>query len=64
MKVSLEHLYHAKCDDCDKWWSVADRQPVIGAIAYCPHCGYQNTVERIQSHELEVFKVTPGLGQK
>lgn len=51
MKVSLEHIYHYRCDRCDKWWSIADVQPTIGAISHCPHCGHKNVVEKIQSHQ-------------
>lgn len=49
MKVSLEFLYHFRCDRCNQWWSIADIEPKIGNSIHCPHCGYLNTVELIQT---------------
>ncbi len=49
MKVSLEYLYHFRCDCCGRWWSQADIEPQIGEILYCPACGQANQVEQIQT---------------
>ncbi|MEE3717451.1 hypothetical protein V2H45_11875 [Tumidithrix elongata RA019] len=49
MKVSLEFLYHFRCDRCTQWWSRADIEPQLGEIVYCPYCGHENTVEGIQT---------------
>ncbi|AFY69524.1 hypothetical protein Pse7367_1229 [Thalassoporum mexicanum PCC 7367] len=49
MKVSLEFLYHFRCDRCDNWWSRADIEPKPGDRVYCPQCGSVNTVEEIQT---------------
>lgn len=48
MQVSLELLFHYKCDRCQKWWSVADIHPVIDASVSCPHCGERSEVEGLQ----------------
>lgn len=50
MIVSLEYLYHYRCDDCQKWWTIADLQPKIKQTIHCPHCGYKNKVNGIESH--------------
>ena len=47
MKVSLEILAHCNCDRCGKWWSIADRPPVLGQTLYCPDCGHSNTAIEI-----------------
>jgi DNA-directed RNA polymerase subunit RPC12/RpoP len=49
MKVSLEFLYHFRCDRCEQWWSRADIEPEIGETVHCPYCGYVNQVEGIQT---------------
>ncbi|AFY74012.1 hypothetical protein Syn7502_01983 [Synechococcus sp. PCC 7502] len=49
MKVSLEFLYHFRCDRCDQWWSIADIKPQVGSEMSCPHCGHLNLVESIQT---------------
>jgi len=49
MQVSLEYLYHFRCDRCDKWWSRADIEPQINEITFCPYCGHHNLVEGIQT---------------
>jgi chromosome segregation ATPase len=48
MKVSLELLFHYRCDNCDRWWSIADIPPKPATI--CPHCGTTNKVEDTQYH--------------
>ncbi len=49
MKVSLEYLYHFRCDRCSQWWTIADIEPQIGKDMTCPHCNYLNIVESIQT---------------
>ncbi len=53
MKVSLEHLYHYRCDTCQRWWTIADIKPEISSVVYCPHCGLQNIVEAIETHAVD-----------
>lgn len=36
-KISVEVLYHFKCSDCKKWWSVGNWEPE--ETVCCPHCG-------------------------
>jgi DNA-directed RNA polymerase subunit RPC12/RpoP len=47
MQVSLEFLYHFRCDRCSQWWTIADIEPKIGADMSCPHCQHLNIVENI-----------------
>ncbi len=49
MRVALEFLYHFCCDRCQRWWSQADVDPQLGDQLYCPYCGVQNFVERIDT---------------
>lgn len=39
MQVSLEFLFHYRCDHCNKWFSVADILPKFGTQMCCIHCG-------------------------
>jgi len=55
MKVSLEYLYHFRCDRCQQWWSRADIEPQIGEHIYCPYCGHTNTVEQVQTFRQHQF---------
>jgi len=49
MQVSLELLFHYRCDRCQKWWSVADIYPTeIELVGIpCPHCGDLNAIDKI-----------------
>lgn len=47
MKVSLELLYHYRCDQCQSWWSVADIYPARLDNIPCPHCAHMNAIESI-----------------
>ncbi|MEN9226348.1 MAG: hypothetical protein Q6L60_06580 [Thermostichus sp. HHBFW_bins_43] len=49
MRVALEFLYHFCCDRCQRWWSQADVDPRPGEQLYCPYCGFQNVIERIDT---------------
>ncbi|MEN9232264.1 MAG: hypothetical protein Q6L68_15310 [Thermostichus sp. DG02_5_bins_236] len=49
MRVALEFLYHFCCDHCQRWWSQADVDPQPGDQLYCPYCGFQNRIERIDT---------------
>ena len=37
LEVSLEMLYHFRCVNCEKWWSIGDWAYASDII--CPHCG-------------------------
>lgn len=39
--VSVEHLHHFRCGDCDKWWSIGDPKIAKKKILewFCPWCG-------------------------
>jgi DNA-directed RNA polymerase subunit RPC12/RpoP len=50
VKISLEKLYHYKCDNCDRWWTIADIIPQLGKLVNCPHCGLLNTIEEVTEH--------------
>lgn len=45
-KYSIETLYHFRCTDCDKWWSIGDFKPCKHLI--CPHCGRVGRLEEIK----------------
>lgn len=47
MKVSIEILYHLRCDSCGAWWSSGDRKPK--PVMTCPECEHRNTVEGFQN---------------
>lgn len=34
---TVEKLYHFRCFDCAKWWSVGDW--IVTEKMVCPHCG-------------------------
>ena len=34
---TIEKIYHFRCFECDKWWSIADWSFVENIV--CPHCG-------------------------
>jgi hypothetical protein len=50
MKVHLEFLYHYRCCFCNGWWSIADLEPEIGQIVYCPYCQQKHKVQAIENH--------------
>lgn len=54
MKVSIEILYHLRCDHCGAWWSSADRKPK--KIVGCPECFRENTIEGFQNGKGEDVK--------
>lgn len=64
MIVSLEYLYHYRCDHCQKWWTIADLQPVIGEISHCPNCGYTNKITGITSHCKNTVVLLPVVSHK
>jgi rRNA maturation endonuclease Nob1 len=55
MIVALEFLFHFYCEECSRWWSVADVFP--GETIICPHCGHRNTIEKIQPHSEDKEKI-------
>ena len=46
-RVSIEILYHYRCNACSQWWSVADIAP--GDRVACPHCFTAQPVEEIEN---------------
>jgi DNA-directed RNA polymerase subunit RPC12/RpoP len=55
IEANLEYLYHYKCKQCLKWWTVGDICPFWsstepGAKVYCPHCGSVYEVIGVVSH--------------
>lgn len=47
--VSVEHLHHFRCANCNKWWSIGD--PSIAAKVlikqwFCPWCGLLQKVDK------------------
>jgi len=46
VNISLEFLFHYRCESCNLWWSVADLIPVQ-PVTVCPHCWSQNSVDSI-----------------
>lgn len=48
MKVSVEILYHLRCDKCQAWWSIGDRHPQKRKSVFCPDCGHRNEIEDFQ----------------
>jgi hypothetical protein len=49
-KSSIENIFHFTCDECKRWWSVAlsDMNKYPDRIAYCPHCGCTEVVEKLK----------------
>jgi DNA-directed RNA polymerase subunit RPC12/RpoP len=48
---SVENLYHFRCGECDKWWTIGDFSLISKLVIYCPHCGSalkikENTVDK------------------
>lgn len=43
MKVSVEFLFHCRCDKCGAWWTIADRPPQ--GILFCPECMHENSIQ-------------------
>lgn len=42
--LSKETLYHFRCKECDRWWSIAD-PPEEPKELYCPWCGVKQNFE-------------------
>lgn len=38
MFLSVERLYHFRCESCDRWWSIGDAD-VTKTVWYCAWCG-------------------------
>lgn len=47
MKISLELLFHYRCDSCDRWWSIADVPP-REKWTQCPHCPVCPNIEGVE----------------
>lgn len=57
ISVYKEDLYHFLCDNCKKWFSIGDWEPV--EYLYCPHCGKKqgiakSKVEFVESTEEDI----------
>ncbi len=52
-KVSKEILYHFKCGECSKWWTIGDHHFSLDNTENwisCPHCGQRHkTIESEES---------------
>lgn len=46
MRASLEFLFHYRCEQCQRWWTVADIYPRIGTVT-CPHCDHKNELTSV-----------------
>lgn len=56
IETSIEFIYHYRCLNCDKWWSIADKFHVKNEIIFCPHCGADYRLSAIIAHsELPVI---------
>ena len=37
---TVEKLYHFRCKECTKWWTIADYDGSYLEPINCPRCGY------------------------
>ena len=48
--LSIEQMYHFRCGNCDKWWSIGDPPEQAGALKkkiwFCPWCGQKQGIEQ------------------
>lgn len=46
---SIEHLYHFKCAECSKWWTIGDFHTIDSDDdrIFCPHCGTLSEINNI-----------------
>lgn len=51
IEYSIETLYHFKCTQCQRWWSIGDWKKVNTLI--CPHCGQQGQVFALKTKEFK-----------
>lgn len=61
MKLTREILNHFSCDQCRYWWSVASVKFELGNRLYCPTCGHQNTITRIDESGNVEFEAVQGV---
>jgi len=40
---SVEKLYHFRCSECNKWWSIGDFSS--NGLLMCPYCGHKDKPE-------------------
>jgi hypothetical protein len=50
--LSIEHLHHFRCGECNKWWSVGDPSIALPGKSsamkrkwFCPWCGKVNILK-------------------
>ena len=58
---TIEKIYHFRCYECDRWWSIADWSYVENIV--CPHCGRVAIVADKSDYCVEsnaVLSVKPG----
>lgn len=46
-KYSIEKLYHFRCGDCNRWWTVADWHLSRDDHITCPFCENYGPAERL-----------------
>jgi len=51
-EVSVEQLYHFRCESCSGWWSIADAPDK--EFWYCPWCGFFGRQDEHEEKEEEV----------
>lgn len=56
---SIEKLYHFRCKECSKWWTIADYDGSYLDPINCPRCGnitipQESMYECGQKHEKKV----------
>jgi ribosomal protein S27E len=44
VKYSQGILTHIICNDCKKWWTIADWEVASATQITCPHCGRIHTI--------------------
>jgi len=60
---SIEKLYHFRCFECNKWWSVGDWKFTEKMV--CPHCGRvaivieEKTTPNVKLSGLRAFCAAP-----
>lgn len=52
-RCSIEVLYHFSCNNCGKWFSVADIEASLGDSMACPHCHEVSVVNEILNGKQE-----------
>jgi len=49
IQYTIENLYHFNCDECKKWWSVADYKVTeLNQKMTCPHCNRISIIKSLK----------------